>query len=865
MKAKRFSIKKLFQLNSWKRFFIAIICALGLIAGASVVATNYISPKINRSVSYSGGAEVLVAVKNNDGSLPSAQKVIAADKQILNRLTGGTSLDGTRVTIEGKDQISIVRKGVYSPTSLKQLTDEIINKPTITVTDSNNNPLFLDGKFNADQSLDFSQADPQDWALKLKPGSAVAIPNPSRPQLNQVRVKFLNNNAQLEWTKATEYISKKPYGQNKILIWANLKGLINLAKTKFPEEWKASGENIYKFVHVDQETNPKNLGNNKTLQPALKQFQFNAKKYLISEIPIFGSQNSEYLDISGQFSSQQATQLALNINYSNADFKLDLVSSSFINEKKSNLAYIIAWIAIAISLLGIATFFIIYYRLLGVVATFSMGLFVFVLQLFIVGVGAEFSPFAIVAMFVAVLLNVGATIVGLESFKSKMYLGQSVLKSNSHANKTSLSTIIDTHIVVFIFAVVSFFFGIKEIKEFSIILIFATLFTFVISTTLTRWVNLFLLKDNWLQHKPFLLGIHSKSSQKFSRGYQSIFHRLDVSKFLKYGKWSPIAILILAIIFYISFAGANHNFFGANFSIGYQSGTAFLIESKNSTFDLINSSKVDEILAFLNNNQGINQSNANILVMPTVADGNSFNIEVQSFKNLNTQASEIIKQIQSQFSNIKVSSFAITTVQANNIVQSVFASLALSLLLIGIFVFLRYNWSFALTLIITTAFNLLMIFAIAVIVRIQISTPFMIAFLALAAYSSYDLVTYFANIKQILSRIPKHQVYSKEDIKEHSQLAVRENAKKSLLIFGIAIAVFVISGIAYQAIYLSFSLAMIVGFIVILASSTFVAPWLIVKFEVIRNRHKQKRIDNKFWNVQKVYEQSFANINDFEK
>ncbi|WP_434336804.1 protein translocase subunit SecDF [Mesomycoplasma conjunctivae] len=862
MKIRNF-FKSIFRLNTWKRIFVALFSASLLSIGIGFVANYYIAQNINRSIEYGGGAEVLVQVKTLDEKVPNNNIVKQADSAIFQRLTGGASLNGTSVFTEGGGRIRISRNKISDNRELNDFINEIVTKPLLVVTDTNNKPLFYDGVFNPNISL--KDGDETNWLVPFAPDSAISQTDPNQPQANQVRISLKDKQAQLEWTKATEYVSKKPFGQNRIRIWSNISELINLAKTKFPNEWQNSGENIYNFIHVGESVQPTPLGQNRFLQPKLKEFQFDAKKYLISEATVSSPLNGSSFVISGNFSSQEAKQLALNINYGIADYKLDFLSASFVSKSKSDYAFLAGWIAIGISLVMIAIFMIVNYGVLGVVSTISLALYVFLTLLFFTIVRGEYSPITISALVIGIGMNVDANVISFEIFKNKVYSGQSVLKANNQANKLSLKTIIDSNVTTLIAALVLFYFGTKSIKGFSITLIFSIIFTLIVTVAFTKFFVNFILKIPFLQTKPQLLGVKSKYIQKYSRGYQSIFSKTDYFKIYKYSKWAPLIILGTAIIVFIAFAASYKNpASGLNLSIDFSSGTSLTISNNDQNFDLIDAKKGQQIIDYLNT-QGLNSSNSQILLKPLNEQSSLYNIEIRTQSDITNQLRQITNNLTNNFSNLEITTYSISNEEAKKLVENAVVSIAIALLFVTIFTLLRFKWSYSLSIILSLLFNIAMIFLLMIIARIQFSPTAIIAFLTLIGYTVNDTIVIFDKIKNIFKEIPHNDIYTPEKIRQVAHKAVKDAIKRSLLTSLTTLFTIIILLIFYQSIDIIFSITMLIGVLIGSYSSLFIATNLWIRFEIIRNRRKQKRIDSRFWGVQKVYEQTFANINDFEK
>lgn len=857
---------KLFSLNGWKRLFLAFLTFALLVSGIFLISNFYISKNINRSIEYGGGAEVLVQVKTLDGKIPSSKVVNEADTAIFHRLTGGTNLNGTSVFTEGEGRIRISRNKISNNRELDNFIKEIVNKPILTITDTDTNPLFYDGKF--DKNLSLQNGDETNWIVPFAPGSAVSQPNPQNPASNQVLIQLKDNKAQLEWSKATDYISRLDHGKNRILIWSNIAELKKLAKEKFPAEWEKAGKNIYNFVHIGEKTTPEFLPENKTLQPELKKFQFDAKKYLVSDATVTHALNGKSFVITGRFSPQEAKQLALNINYGTADYKLDFLSASFINKTKSESAFIAGWIAIGLAIGLISLFLIINYGLLGAIATISLALYVFLTLLFFTIVRGEYSPITISALVVGIGMNIDANVISFEIFKSRIYGGSGVIKANYQANRSSFNAILDSNITTLIAALVLFFFGTKNVKSFSITLIFSIIFTLVVTIGFTKFFTNFILKSNFFQNnhkKLWLLGAKNYYFKKYQRGYNSIYSRIDYEKIYKYSRWLPLILFLGSLIIFAIFAGIYKSAgSGFNLAVDFSGGTNLLVESANSSYDLITKEKAEKIINFLNS-QNIDKSNSTILLNPLNENGTVFNIEVKTNLDLSAKIATFNSSIQNNFSNIRITNYSISNEEAQKLILNTILSVGIALIFVTIFSLVRFKWTFSLAIISSLLFNVLMVICTIIIVRIQISQNLVIAILTLIGYTVNDTIVIFDRIKTRFSEITHANIYKLDKIKEISTNAVKETAKRSVYTSLTTILTIVVLMIFYESIDIVFSLTMLIGVIIGTYTSLFIATRIWNKLELYRNRQKEKRINNKYWNVQKIYEQTFANINDYEK
>ncbi|QJB71455.1 protein translocase subunit SecDF [Mycoplasma sp. 1654_15] len=855
--------KKLFTLNNWKRWFIAFLSFFTIVFVISYTSQQYISKNINKSIEYGGGAEVLVQVKTLDDKVPNKNTVKNADQEIFTRLTGGSGLNGTSVSIEGEGRIRISRNNITDNRKLESFISEIVTKPLLTITDADNKPLFYDGKFVDNGSLDYGNE--VNWAPPFKPESAQARPNPNNPSQNEVQIELKNTDAELEWSKATDYVSKKPFGKNRILIWSNISGLIKLAKTQYPDEWKNAKENVFNFVHVNENPNPAPLQNNRPATPVLKQYQFDAKKYLISDARVQQALNGSSFVINGNFSSAEAKQLALNINFGTADYKLDFLSASFVSQTKSDSAFTSAWIAVVVAISVIALFMIVNYGLLGVLSTISLALYIFLTLLFFTIVRGEYSPITIAALVIGIGMNVDANIISFEILKTKIYSGHTVNKSNAYANKSSLSTILDSNITTLIAGLILFFFGTKSIKSFSITLIFSIIFTLLVIMLFTKLMTSLVLRTGFFDKRKYLLGVRSKYLQKYERGYTSVLDKPDYLAWNKYTRWIPLGMFILAILIFAIFAGINQSFVGGlNLSIEFSGGTNILIENSDPTYDLIDKQKGEAIIKFLEQ-QGIKNNASQILMHPLNAENSVFNIEIKTQQDLTSVIQNLNTNLANQFSNLKFTTYSISTEEARSLILNAILSVVVAIAFVTAFAFIRFKWTFSLAIIVSLLFNVLMVIFTFIIFHVQLSPTIVVALLSIIGYSINDTIVIFDKIKEIFRELPYTEVSDESRVKRIATQAIKETIKRSLLTsLSTIFAIFVLM-IFYNSIDILFSFAMFVGVIFGTFSSLFIATTIWVKLETKRNKKKAKRIDVGYWKVQKISEQTFANINDYSK
>ncbi|VEU59805.1 protein translocase subunit SecDF [Mesomycoplasma neurolyticum] len=865
---KRF-LSKIFSPKNWKRWLILFFTFSFAFTSIFLGSNYYVSKNINKSIEYGGGAEVLIQVvdsKTNDKTKISDEKLSRVDKAIFERLAGDGGLNGTQVSIEGEGRIRVSRSGIETNDEINNFVNEIISKQRIILTDINGNPIFYNGVFRNDIKIDFSNKDEIEnldeslYVPPFKQGSA-------KEQLDQngghqIQISLEDKKARLEWTKATKFISEQP--NNVILIWQNYKNYLLKAADDFPEQWKNSGFDPYVFAHVN-ESLIKSTEGNKNLTPTLKESEINAKNYLVSSASVATSLSGETFVIQGKFTNAEAKQLALNINYGIDDYSLKFLSSSFVQKELGENSFNLALIAGAISIVLIAIFMIINYGLLGVLTTISLSLYIFLTLLFFTIVRGEYSPSSIAALIIGIGMSVDANIISFERLKKEIYNKSSTIKANAHSNKLSFSTIMDSNITTFLVAIVLFFFGTKEIKSFAITLIFSIFFTLLMMLFFTRQMTNILVKTGVFNKRLWLLGVNKKYIKYYSEGYVSVWERPNYNSKTKYFMFAILAFVVISLIVFIIFGIINKKIFGGFvLSLEFSGGTNLLIETQNLDIGGLSFEKANNIKDFLVREQLI--ANANDISINKVDSINDFyQIVVKTQQEITNNLTLINNKLNDNFDNIKTINYSISSDEARNLVKNAFTSVLIALAVVSVYILIRMQWTFSIAAILSLTLNVIIVLLFFTLTRLTISPIFVAGILSIIGYSINDTIVVFDRIKELTSKLEYKNYYDKTELKLIVNNAIKDTIKRSIFTSLTTITIIIVLMIFKDSTNIFFNIALLVGISFGTFSSLFVATniWLFV--EIIRNKNKKKRIDKNYWNTQKINEQTFTAINDFNK
>lgn len=338
--------------------------------------------------------------------------------------------------------------------------------------------------------------------------------------------------------EVTKKISKKPNGENLIVIWLDfVEGL-----DSYENEKTTCGKD--------------------------------ANMKCISSAYVNEALNSNSVVIEGSFTKEEAQNLVDLINSGSLPTKLTeeatpkSVSPSFGSDtiKKTGIAGIITFALIMVIL-------VVKYRLSGIVA--SVCLFAYALLVFVVFnlAGGVLTLTGIAALVLGIGMAVDSIIISNSRVHDELLKGKKLREAFKDGNKSSLGAIIDANITTFIAGVVLYIFGESSVKGFATMLII-TIFVTVLCTVILYRVllELFVNSKAFNSKEKLLFGISKKPKQK---------------DYVKFGKVPTIVSLVIIVVGII-FACVR----GFNFGVDFTGGTNINISSSND----IDFNKVTELV-----------------------------------------------------------------------------------------------------------------------------------------------------------------------------------------------------------------------------------------------------------------------------
>lgn len=527
--------------------------------------------------------------------------------------------------------------------------------------------------------------------------------------------------------------------------------------------------------------------------------------------------------IQGNFTSEEVSNLVDLINSGSLPSKLTEISSRTVGAsfgdatlEKTLIAGIIGVVAIVVILIAI-------YHFAGFISAVSMMLYTFLVFGIFWLVGGVLTLPGIAALVLGIGMAVDSNVITFSRIKDELYKGKSLPLAYKEGTKSSFSAIIDSNVTTFIVAIIMFIFGESSIKGFATMLmitIAVTMFTMVFLTRLL--LNLF-IKNNYFNDKTkMFINVKKEDIPDLSKNEEVKKIPFKNINFLKYSKLLiPISVLIILVGSIV--IGVK----GLNLGIDYQAGSDITIE----TTKKVDKKEITKDLKELE-----------LTVRDIEISDNEVDIRIKDQLQANS-----IKEVVDYFENkyeAKTNIGVVSNIVKKELTKNAILSVLIAMIGIIIYISIRFKFSYALSGVVALLHDIAIIFALFAITRLEVSTMFIAAVLAIIGYSINDTIVSFDRIRENLLKEDKKKL-TKEKLTEVCNNSIKETFTRTVYtsITTLLPVIFLIFLGSKEI--LTFNLAMLFGLIAGTYSSIYIATVLFTKLESKNIGKKEK--------VKKVY------------
>src|SRR6478672_10358604 len=429
--------------------------------------------------------------------------------------------------------------------------------------------------------------------------------------------------------------------------------------------------------------------------------------------------------ISGGFTIDSAQQLANLLKTGALPIKLELISASQVSATLGKQALNQGLIAGVAGFVIVGLFLIIFYRVLGVIAVGALVVYAIFFYALIKLVPITMTLPGIAGLILTIGVAADANIVIFERVKEELRGGRSIPAAIATGYKRGLSAIVDANVVTFMVAFILFLLATAGVKGFAFTLGVGTLVSFFTAVLLTQAV-LGAMGRSRLIHSPAALGVGKRRERR----------RFD---YMGASKWFFSMSGVILLIGALAIGGK-----GLNFGIDFESGTRVKPElnqaaNENAVRDAIAPSGFADAEVQRISGQG--------------AGKNAFQISTSTLTP--RQRDNIQKDLQQKFG---VKSFDYDTIGptfGQTVAKSAVIAIVASLLVISLYIALRFEWKYAVPVLIALMHDLLITAGVYSLLGREVTTSTVAALLTILGYSLYDTIIVFDRVRENVPRMPR--------------------------------------------------------------------------------------------------------------
>ena len=540
--------------------------------------------------------------------------------------------------------------------------------------------------------------------------------------------------------------------------------------------------------------------------------------------------------IQGNFTLEEVQNLVDLINSGSLPSKLVEISSNTVGASFGQETLKTTLIAGIIAVAAIMLILVLIYHFAGFVSAVSMMIYTFLVFGVFWLVGGVLTLPGIAALVLGIGMAVDSNVITFARIKEELLKGKSLPTAFREGSKSSFSAILDSNITTIIVAIIMFILGESSIKGFATMLIITVLVTMFTMVFLTRSLLKKFIKTDFFNNKTNLfINVKSDDIPDVSKNEEAKVSKFSKVNFLKPKKLC-VSISIVLIIIGAIFVGSK----GLNLGIDYKSGTSIAVVSDQKITKKMINSDIKE-LGYKTTSVSITDSEVDVRINDTL-DGN--------------KVKEVNKYFEDKY-QAKVNIGVVSNVVQKELVKNAIFAVLIALLGIIVYVSIRFKFSYAVGGVVALIHDVLIMFSLFAIFRLEVNPMFIAAVLAIIGYSINDTIVSFDRIRENLSGIDNKKL-TKEKLEEICNRSIGETFTRTIYTTITTLLPVIILIILGSRGIFTFNMAMLFGLISGTYSSIFIATLI---FLLIEKKNVGKAIKPKKVYKDDVEEKQIKGIN----
>lgn len=523
-----------------------------------------------------------------------------------------------------------------------------------------------------------------------------------------------------------------------------------------------------------------------------------------------GISGSNGAQITGLASVQEAKELALVLQTGALPVEFVTLDQTAISATLGKDSLEEAKVAAAVGLLLVALFLLVFYRFLGLVAVAGLFIYAAFLYAAILLFNVTLTLPGIAGLVLTLGVAADANIVIFERIKEEVRAGRSVRAAISTGYTKGFATIVDANVVTMITAMVLFAVATASVRGFALMLLVGTAISMLTAVLATRALL------------AVLAGLRMLDSPRFvGAAGGGIPGWLKLDYIGRRNTWFAISGVVLVLS--IGAIAVNQ----LNLGIDFEGGT-------QASFATAQPTSLEEVRAQA---AKVGQANAVIQGRGASTDGRYSEFQIRT-ESLTTE--EAVALQTALVNGVEAEDFGVKNVSASfgrQIARSAILAIVVSLLLIVAYISVRFQWQFALPVLIALAHDVIITIGIYALLGREVTTATVAAVLTVLGYSIYDTIIIFDRIRENMP------LMKKASFRVIGNVSLWETIPRSLATTFITlipiVSLFVFGGDTLK----DFAFALLVGIGAGAYSSIFVAAPLLAIFKEREPEYARRRDD----------------------
>jgi SecD/SecF fusion protein len=521
--------------------------------------------------------------------------------------------------------------------------------------------------------------------------------------------------------------------------------------------------------------------------------------------------NNAEIDLNGG-SIQEAKDLALVLQTGALPVTFQQIERTDVSATLGKSSLTQAWHAALVGLIVVALFLLVLYRFLGLVAVFGLAIYslLYYAAILLFNVTLTLPGFAGLILTIGVAAD--ANVVVFERIKEEVRAGKSVRAAISAGYGKGFHTILDANVVTAITALVLFLIAVASVKGFALMLLIGTIISLLTAVAATRALLGLLAGFRWFDN-PRFMGAHGAQTAKW----------LQIDFMRRRYLWFAISGAIIL-------AGAvSLGVRGLNLGIDFKGGTQITFNTRQA----YSTGDVQKIAA----GKDVDRPDAVVQGRGPSVGGKYKQWQVRTRALTSAEQNNFQQDLQQKLGAFGAGTKNVSSSFGHQIATDAIYGIIVSLLLIVVYIWLRFDLKFAMPVILAMLHDIAVTVGVYSLLFKEVSVATVAAVLTVLGYSIYDTIIIFDRVRE---NIP---LMRRQPFATIVNVSLWETIRRSLATTFITLLPIIALEVLGGATLKDFAIALIVGVVSGAYSSILIAaPLLTIWKEREPEYAKRKRL-----------------------